>query len=303
MRLSATFPPSRRLGRQRPAGLPFGRAVGAVLTCGALLLAGIAGAPGASAANPYQRGPSPTFASITAATGPFAITSKVIKVSTFGQYTVYYPTSAPQGKYGVVSIVPGYFARWSQMSWLGPRIASQGFVVIGIDTTSLGNFPAARGDQLKASIATVSKDAAVAAVGDFSRVAVAGWSMGGGGALEVAATTGVKAVIAIAPTNQLLPNNFNQITEPVLFLAAQNDTLAPPASVRGFYGTVTGEKAYQEFANDDHFFTTRASGLQAAPMISWLKRWVDDDTRYTFWLCPGPSVGPFISAAATTCPY
>ena len=37
-------------------------------------------------------------------------------------------------------------------------------------------------------------------------------------------------------------------------------------------------------------------------MISWLKRWVDEDTRYNQFLCPGPS-GTDVLEYRSTCPY
>ena len=41
---------------------------------------------------------------------------------------------------------------------------------------------------------------------------------------------------------------------------------------------------------------------QARAMLSWLKRFVDDDTRYTPFVCPGPAVGGTVSAYLSTCP-
>jgi hypothetical protein len=37
-------------------------------------------------------------------------------------------------------------------------------------------------------------------------------------------------------------------------------------------------------------------------MISWLKRFVDDDTRYDQFLCPGPSRGSDVEEYRSTCP-
>jgi hypothetical protein len=42
----------------------------------------------------------------------------------------------------------------------------------------------------------------------------------------------------------------------------------------------------------------------SALSIAWLKRWVDADTRYSQFLCPGPAVtltGP-VSDSRSTCP-
>ena len=72
-------------------------------------------------------------------------------VTGFGGGTIYYPTSTAEGTFGAIAIVPGFTNVQSAVAWLGPRIASQGFVVIIIDTNStlrparLARHPAARG--------------------------------------------------------------------------------------------------------------------------------------------------------------
>ena len=38
-------------------------------------------------------------------------------------------------------------------------------------------------------------------------------------------------------------------------------------------------------------------------MIAWLKRWVDEDTRYNQFLCPGPAVRLGVGTSRTTCPF
>lgn len=94
--------------------------------------------PGAHAAdNPYERGPAPTESSIEALRGPYAVSqTSVSRLSAtgFGGGTIYYPTTTADGTFGAIAISPGYTALESSISWLGPRLASQGFVVFTIDT-------------------------------------------------------------------------------------------------------------------------------------------------------------------------
>jgi hypothetical protein len=99
----------------------------------ALLAGGIATASPAQAASPYERGPAPTDAILEASRGPFATAQQNVSslsVSGFGGGVIYYPTDTSQGTFGAIAISPGYSASWSTLSWLGPRIASHGFVVI-----------------------------------------------------------------------------------------------------------------------------------------------------------------------------
>ena len=67
-----------------------------------------------------------------------------LSVSGFGGGT---STTRPDrdGTFGAIAISPGYTAYQSSIAWLGPRLASQGFVVFTIDTITTLDQPASRG--------------------------------------------------------------------------------------------------------------------------------------------------------------
>ncbi|MEY9490649.1 hypothetical protein RKD26_006443 [Streptomyces calvus] len=175
-------PHTARRGTRRLAGLT--AAVAAVVSLTTL------SGPGAHAAdNPYERGPAPTESSIEATRGPYAVSELSVSslaVSGFGGGTIYYPTSTADGTFGAVAISPGYTAYQSSIAWLGPRLASQGFVVFTIDTNSTLDQPASRGNQLLAALDYLTQRSAVRGRIDSSRLGVMGHSMGGGGTLEAA---------------------------------------------------------------------------------------------------------------------
>ncbi len=256
-------------------------------------------APTPAHADGYQRGPDPTTASIAATTGPFAIgQTRLAGNGKFGSAQVYYPTSAADGQFGVVVICPGFVSVWAQMAWLGPRLASQGFVVVGIDTVTPTDQPPQRGDELVAALAASKSLPQLQGIADFSRPALAGWSMGGGGALDAAKKGDYKAVIPIAPFEF---GNYATVTEPTLAITGQADVIAPPATMgKQFYNQVQAPKGYLEIAGGSHFFTTSPNTEQAAAMIAFLKRYVDDDTRYTQFLVPGPPAKGNISSYLTS---
>jgi hypothetical protein len=176
----------------------------AAATTLALIAGSLAGATSAQAANPYERGPAPTAAALDASRGPFATAQQSVSssVAGFGGGVIYYPTSTSEGTFGAVAISPGYTASWSSISWLGPRIASHGFVVIGIETNSVLDQPASRGDQLLAALDYLTRSSSVRTRIDASRLAVAGHSMGGGGSLEAAKDRpSLQAAVPLAPWN------------------------------------------------------------------------------------------------------
>jgi hypothetical protein len=118
------------------------------------LVAAAAVPTASAAANPYQRGPDPTLASVAAPFGPFATAqAKVPRGSGFNGGYVYYPTDTSLGTWGAVAIVPGYSALFAdEEAWMGPRLASFGFVVLGIETNSRTDSADARATQLLAAL-------------------------------------------------------------------------------------------------------------------------------------------------------
>nr|WP_307849311.1 alpha/beta hydrolase [Micromonospora sp. U56] len=289
--------------RPRSAVRAAGLAVAAVLAA----VGGLAAAPAVQAAdNPYERGPAPTVALLEASRGPFATASQSVSslsVTGFGGGVIYYPTSTSEGTFGAIAISPGYTAAWSSISWLGPRLASHGFVVIGIETNSRLDQPDSRGRQLLAALDYLVQRSSVRSRIDGTRLAVAGHSMGGGGSLEAAVSRpSLQAAVPLAPWN--LDKSWSDVRVPTLIVGGESDTVAPVSShSEPFYSSIpaSSEKAYLELNGASHFFPQSVNTPTARQMVAWLKRFVDNDTRYEQFLCPGPS-GLAIEEYRNTCP-
>lgn len=276
-------------------------------TTAALLTATLFSSP-AHAGTTYQRGPDPTTTSITATTGPFAYTSVTVADSAstgFGAATIYYPKDTTQGTFGGIAIAPGYTETQSAISWWGPRLASQGFVVMTINTNSIYDQPSTRGTELLAALDYLTGTSSVRSRVDATRTAVMGHSMGGGGALEATKTRhSLQAAVPLAPYDN--SKDFSTSQTPTMIIGAQNDVVAPVSSYAiPFYTSLPGTlaKAYLELAGATHNTTNSPNTTAAEYAISWLKRFVDDDTRYTQFLCPQPATSSTISAYRSTCPY
>jgi alpha-beta hydrolase superfamily lysophospholipase len=267
----------------------------------------LAGAPAAEAqSNPYERGPAPTNASIEATRGSFATaqtTVSSLSVTGFGGGTIYYPTSTSAGTFGGLAISPGFTASQSSIAWLGPRLASQGFVVFTIDTNSRYDQPDSRGRQLQAALNYLTQSSSVRSRVDSSRLAVAGHSMGGGGTLAAANDNpALQAALPLQPWHT--DKTWNGVRVPTMIIGAQNDSVASVTShAEPFYNSIpaTSEKAYLELRGASHFVSNSPDTTTAKYMISWLKRYVDNDTRYEQFICPPPS-GLAISEYRHTCP-
>ncbi|MFI6515018.1 alpha/beta hydrolase family protein [Spirillospora sp. NPDC050679] len=300
-------PPPGRSRRRSQSGRSGRRArTVAALSLGAALLA--AAPVQAAAANPYERGPDPTEASIEAVRGPFATSQTSVSslsVSGFGGGTIYYPTSTAEGTFGAIAMSPGYTADQSSLAWLGPRLASQGFVVLIIDTLTRLDQPDSRGRQLQAALDYLTQRSTVRSRIDATRLGVMGHSMGGGGSLEAAVDRpNLQAAIPLAPWN--LDKSWSDVRVPTMVIGAENDSIAPVSSHSiPFYTSIpaSSEKAYLELDGASHFAPNTSNTTIAKYSVSWLKRFIDNDTRYEQFLCPAPRGEREISDYRDTCPH
>jgi predicted dienelactone hydrolase len=278
----------------------------AALAALALVLAPAA-ASAQPAPNPFERGPAPTAQSIEAGRGPYAtedLEVSDLRTPGFGSAVVTYPTTTADGTFGAVAIVPGYTARESTIAWLRPRIASQGFVVISFNTNSTSDQPAARGEQLLAALDYLVQESAVRDRVDPDRLAVMGHSMGGGGALEAAAErTSIEAAIPLTGWNA--DKTWPEVQAATLVIGAENDSTAPVARHSiPFYESLTNaeERTYLELNGASHLAPNSPNTIIARYGIAWLKRFVDNDTRYSQFLCPAPRTGTALSGVRSSCP-
>lgn len=260
----------------------------------------------AAADSPYQRGPDPTPASVAATRGPFATTQASVPAGNgFNGGYVYYPTDTSQGTWGAVAIVPGYSALFAnEEAWMGPWLASFGFVVIGIETNSRTDGADARATQLLAALDYLTRTSPIRNRVDPNRLGVMGHSAGGAGTLLAALRRPtLKAAVGLAPGTP--GNNLNMSTTqvPTMLLSGQNDGTVTPSYVQGIYNTLPAgvEHAWAELAGNDHLSFTRSNPTEMRLLIPWLKTFLDNDTRYTQFLCPlANSSG--VSRYNATCP-
>ena len=267
----------------------------------ALVLALLPAGTATAAANPYERGPAPTAASVEASRGTFAVTqAAVARQSNFGGGTVYTPTS--DLTFGAVAVSPGFTATQSSVAHFGPRLASYGFVVITINTLSGWDDPDSRGAQLLAALDYVVRTNPRV---DASRLAVMGHSMGGGGALR-AATSRPTLQAALPLAGWHTTKSWPGVKVPTMLLGGQSDPTAPDSQHSiPFYNSITAapDKAFLELRGGDHSAPRSDNVTVRKYTLSWLKRFVDDDLRYDQFLCPAPAPNTLISAYRDTCPH
>ena len=265
---------------------------GRVATSVALALAMAGGAvlstggPTAGAqSNPFQRGPNPTNASIEATRGAFAISqtsvpSLVERVRRRAPSTTRPVRPRAPSEPSPSRRAPS--AAESAIAWLGPRIASQGFVVLTIATNSIYDQPGSRADQLQAALNYLVNSSNVRTRIDRTRLGLMGHSMGGGGTLEATeGNTSLQAAVPLQPWHT--DKTFPGIRTPTMIIGAENDTIASVAAHSiPFYNSIpaSAEKAYLEINNASHLVANSPNTTLAKYSIAWLKRYIDNDTRY-----------------------
>lgn len=275
---------------------------------GAATTASAAVDPSTTATNPYQRGPAPTADGV-GGVGPFPIS--YIDVPTengprFGGGRIFYPRDTGQGTFGVVAVSPGGGSVQASVGWLARRLATHGFVTMAISNVANDDNAPERGQQLQAALEhlTTEAPAEVRRRVDTSRLAVAGHSLGGGGALFAARSTPtLKAAFAMAPWSVV--SNWSGVGVPTMLVGGSKDKTAPVGNfaVPMYQGLPNStHKAYAELADADHLTFTGPTPLVSTLAVSWVKRFVDGDTRYTQFLCPGPN-GDKVAQYRSNCPY
>jgi dienelactone hydrolase len=253
--------------------------------------------------SPFAKGPNPTATNITQ-NGTFATTTATVPASVagFGGGTITYPTSTTSGTFGAIAFAPGYTATNASYTWVGPRIASHGFVVFTINTDSRFDFPSSRATQLQNALNYLVNSSVAASRIDRNRLAVGGHSMGGGGSLIAADRNGaLQAATPLQPWNS--STNFSGVSVPTAIVGAQNDSIASVSSHSlPFYNSIpaSSEKALVVVSGASHGLGTTLNTIQARSMLVWLKRYVDDDTRYDPFVCPLVTSGA--SDYRNTCP-
>jgi len=234
--------------------------------------------------------------SATGESGPYNVSSKNVSgwaASGFGGGTIWYPTNANEcGRMPGIAVVPGYLSYESSIEWWGERLASWGYVVITIDTNTIYDQPPSRGRQLSDALDHIISDSTTRNMVDASRLGAIGWSMGGGGSIWLANNRPeVRAIIPQAPWYATTTST----NKPAFYIACESDAVAPTYShVNDFYRYSSGPKMKIEINNGSHWCANSGNGnegMLGKAGISWMKRYINGDTRFNQFLCGQENYG------------
>ncbi|MET0341307.1 MAG: hypothetical protein ABW252_09900, partial [Polyangiales bacterium] len=245
-----------------------------------------------------ESGAAPTVQSATA-NGPHRpgrYTNGFRNGPAYADATIHYPEGLA-GPLPAVSIVPGFVSPQSSIASWGPFLASHGIIAMTIGTNSPGDSPQVRANALLDALETIKAEntrtgGPLNGKVDVSRLGIMGWSMGGGGSLIAAARTpGLKAAISMCGWNP--GGQYRSMTVPSLMFAATSDPLAGGQS-QGFYASIPAStpKLIYEVQGGSHNVANSPrghGGVIGRFGLSWLKTYLEGDTRYKQFLTQKPS--------------
>ncbi|MEE2896596.1 MAG: hypothetical protein VX726_12760 [Planctomycetota bacterium] len=202
--------------------------------------------------------------------------------------TIHYPTSL-EGPLPIVVICPGFMASEGSVRSWGPFLASHGIVAMTIGTNSPRDRPFDRGRALLDGLETARAEntregSPLKGRIAVDRGAVAGWSMGGGGAQHAAVKDPtLKAAVAFVPWQ---PGYRFDHEVPVLILGGSRDSTASTrANARPHFEGVDDDvpKLLYEIEGGNHMLPSdpgNHGGDVGAWTLAWLKVYLEGDERY-----------------------
>jgi dienelactone hydrolase len=301
-------------GASAAAGASAGAGAAGVSAVAGTGVSGAAAAGGGGATAPAEtgaivRGPDPTDES-AAAPGPYKVsmyTTGFMPSPDFLAATIYYPmdTDPP---YSIAVFCPGFTALQTDIAAWGPFMASNGIVLMTIDTNTTGDSVELRETALWSALTSLKAentraDSPLSGKLDVSRAGLMGWSMGGGGTwLDAKAHPELKTAITMAGHDATAggAGPLMGITVPTLMFAGTGDNaILGLAMSQPVYEGIpdTTPKMLYEVTDASHFdfndpkFMNYVIGRYA---LAWQKVYLEGDMRYRkFLLEKGPMASDF----------
>jgi dienelactone hydrolase len=257
----------------------------------------------------YIRGPAPTSSSASV-NGPYKVQSYAANASVRATMAydvtsahIYYPMGAT-APFTAVAIVPGFTAAESSIANWAPFFASYGIITMTIGTSNPSTGaadtsvqPPVREAALLDALTTIKGEntrsgGPLVGMVDTARLAVAGWSMGGGGTLLAAnSTPSLEAAMAMCPWNP--STTYPMDTVATLMFGGTADTLAGAPMPDNQYNSIpmTTPKALYVINGGSHFVandpTTNANIARLG--LSWMKVFLECDERFRPFIPVKPS--------------
>ena len=202
----------------------------------------------------------------------------------YADSTMHYPEGL-DGPLPAIAIVPGFVSAQSSIQKWGPFLASHGIVTLTIGTNSTSDQPPARAKALWGAIGTIKGEntregSPLKGKLDLERLAIGGWSMGGGGTLiALGSASRAQGRDRLLPVESRRDVPEGQDAHPVLGGAQRPACSGAVAALLREHSQTSTPKMLWEKSNADHFANDPDNnmGAQGRYGLSWLKTFLAED--------------------------
>lgn len=214
--------------------------------------------------------------------------------SSYSSARVTYPCGLSKSTYPATTLTGGYSNTKEDMTWLANHLTSHGYIVIAITPNNIFGTPPGWATAHKGGISKLKSENTRSASPIFNKIdtkklAVSGFSMGGGGALLAAADlkTQIAVALPLAPYLGFSSPNYSSISAKTLIQAGASDTVSYPSVVASYYQSLPTSisRALTTFRGATHLdWINSGSATQHARfktlVTAWMKVYLDGDSAY-----------------------
>ena len=238
--------------------------------------------------------------------GPFLVNSLTESTGirngpNYNGSTIFFPENT-SGLLSSIVLVPGFMNNELTIQNWGTFLASHGIITMTIGTNSLTDSEYERRDALLDAIISLKEEntrftSPLFLKLDTNKIAVGGFSKGGGGAqLAAKQLSEIEAVVALYPWIENPDYDELNHQAPVIIISGQIDLIAPPLLHADIHYDYTPDSTpkliFEVFGASHDAISGPYAGAQEVgkKVLSWLKTFLVKDTSYCLYLLENPCV-------------
>jgi len=234
-----------------------------------------------------------------AATGPYSMCSysEDLESDGYASARLSYPCELNAGPLPAVTLTGGYTNIKEQMYWLADHLTKHGYIVLTVTPNNifggLGSWEDAHRDAFYKLLDENDRmESPVANLVDTQRIALSGYSNGGGGALNVAKALGdeVHSVVGMAPYIPLFDTpDYSNVSANTLLLVGALDLTALPVTIEAAHEALPDDalRVYAKLSWVSHFDWIafgRSHNKFKGIILSWLDLSLKGSSEYEDYL-------------------
>lgn len=224
-----------------------------------------------------------------------------LESSAYDSAFIAYPCETSDGPFPALTFTGGITNVKEQVTWLADHVVTYGFILIVMTPTN--NLSTNTNVWKKAMLGGLEmlesenqrRSSPIYNLVDMNRLAIMGFSMGGGGTLKAANAVGkkIKTALSLAPHEAPVnPSMYTKISVPTVVTTGTRDSICPRDSVLAIFDCLPNdtERLFVNFTNAHHVDWMDVLGDETTHdrfktfIVSWLKYYLEGDASYATYL-------------------